>query len=215
MEQQITLSNIPVKKLPKLFEEHEQDKILYALQNPARIRQDDVGLWLKKRNICIFILASCLGTRAKELLCCRLEDLDLKNMLIDIRPESNKIGKGRTLPIPQRAWSYLYEYLTYSRTQYWKFSPYLFPTLQNAQLSSDRWQEIFKEAQILAGTYRHRRASHALRHTALTKAYIKTKDPHVVKVIAGWKSLDMMSVYVHLAANMQGYLEYQREALTN
>lgn len=221
MDSQTLIHDHSLKEHPNIFWREDIGKILYAFKNSKSYRKDLVGEWIRKRDTLIFLMSYELALRPKEVLGIKFTDIDLKAKIIRIDPQNNKVRHGRNIPIPPQIENEIIDYLRTSRLQYWKFSPHLFPSLQNSRLSTDRWQEIFRDRLIEAGLRpysepgkRGKYTPYTLRHTKSTEVYEQTKDILVVANMLGHRWLDSSRVYVHLAAMREGYMDYMRKAMT-
>jgi integrase len=203
------------QNIPKIFTDGEIQSLLNALSQPYDFRDDDIGLWVRSRNLAIFNICYHSALRPKEVLCIKLTDIDLKQGVIHIPPEGNKLYRGRDVPLSEKARPYLMNYLLHLSKQYWNFSPYLFPSLHNPRLSSDRWSEIMRQARIQAGIYVPReKTCYALRHTKATEVYMKTHDSLTVANLLGHKSLESTKIYIHTATMKDGYMNYLRNLVS-
>jgi len=221
MEIQTSLHTHSYKILPEIFSEDEIKKIMETINNDWNYRKDIVGEWLKYRNKTLIMTCYELALRPKEVCMIKLGDLDMKNWTITISPSSNKVKQGRKVAVPERLKSYLIEYLSFPKSQFWRFSDYLFPSLSNPYLSRCRFTEIFRKVLKKSGIYKYpTRGKHGnysvytLRHTKATEVYSKTKDAMVVSNILGHKTLESTKVYIHLSSMKKGYMEYMRQALS-
>lgn len=209
LECQTTLHDHNYTNIPKIFSEEEICLMIKALSEPYEFRNDDIGLWVRARNLAIFNVCYHSALRPKEVLCIKITDVDLVNNIIRIPPEGNKLYRGRDVPLSEKAKPYLIDYLMHLSKQYWNFSPYLFPSLHNPRLSSDRWSEIIRQARIHAGIYVPReKTCYALRHTKATEVYMKSKDSLTVANLLGHKSLESTKIYIHTATMKDGYMNY-------
>jgi integrase len=197
--------------MPRLFSKDEIDALLYSALNPQYQRIGIVGKWLCTRNHLIMLMSYSLALRPLEVCSIKIKDIDLKNRVVSIPPESNKLHRGRQLPLPDHLIPLIHNYLNLTRLQYWTLTEYLFPSLQNSRISRDRWTEIFRriryEARIHHGT------PYDLRHSKATEIYQKTNDPLLVANTLGHTDLESTKVYIHLSALQNGYMQRLRNAL--
>jgi len=213
---QTTIHDYPLHELPPIFSSHDIDRILYSLKHPGKSRGGQAGYWIADRNATIFLMQYHLALRTKEVLCIKKSDIDFKAGLVRIDPMSNKLRKGRVIPLNDILIEQLKRYISISKLQYWNFGKYLFPSLKTDRLHEDQWQNIFRHTLVGIGMYHNRKTSpYTLRHTKATEIYEHTKNPIMVASILGHKTLESTKTYIHLASLRHGFLEEMRAALDN
>lgn len=178
---------------------------------------------MKARDTTILMTIYYLALRPKEACSLRFDDFDLKRMVVKIRAETNKQHKEREIPLPEQLFSYLQNYLTLSRTRFWRGSPFLFPSFESNCISSQHWKYTFREKILKpAGLWRppehpetgNRTSpfrSYTLRHTRATELLNKTKDIFLVANVLGHAKLSSTKVYLH---KTDDYVEYMRRCLS-
>ncbi len=217
------IHNHPLHHLPNLFTREEIEKIIVALKNSKSKHITFINEFLKDRNVTICMTSYSCALRPAEVCKIRLNDLDLQNRILYVNPNSNKIRRGRPVPITDALYELLVYYL--DKHKYFfegdKNKLYLFPSLHNNHISRDSWSEIFKNALKKSGIWfppRHHthghRSAYTLRHTKATEIYDKEKDIDMVADILGHNSWACTKVYVHASKLKSGYMDRMREALS-
>lgn len=200
-----------MQHIPRIFGKDDIAKILNVIMRSKKLYLKNCwGDWMRHRDKCIMFTIYYCALRPKE--CCKLlfSDFDLKNGLIFIRGENNKQRKDRVLPIPKALLPHYEEYFKFPKLQFWKGSPYLFPSYMNAYISPERWKhrfrEILKEAKIWRPSSSRSKVppyrSYTLRATAATEMLELINNPFVVARFLGHSDLRAIKPYLHMTQRM-------------
>jgi len=218
------IHNHPLHHLPNLFTKEDIDKIILALKKTKSKHITFIHNFLKDRNVTICMTAYLCALRPSEVCKLRLNDLDLDNRILYVNPQSNKIKRGRPIPITDELYQIIIDYLTKHKSFFEgkKSKLYLFPSLQSKHISRDSWSEIFKNALKESGiwfpprnhTHGHRSA-YTLRHTKATEVYEQEKDIDMVADVLGHTSWECTKVYVHASKLRTGYMDKMRKVLAS
>ena len=187
------------KSLPVVLSQEEVWDVINAPENP------------KHR---LLLLATYSGGfRANEVLQLKIEHIDSKRMLINIK--NGKGGKER--------YTLLSELLLSELRQYYKeYSPksYLFPALgrPDKPLSYESLRLIFDKAREKAGV-RKGPTLHCLRHSFATHLLEAGHDIRKIQVLLGHSSLTSTMIYLHVSrktlSNIQSPLDLIHQEVCN
>jgi site-specific recombinase XerD len=138
----------------------------------------------------IISLAYSVGLRVSEVINLKIEDIDSKRMLINIRQAKGK--KDRIVPLSRNILEILRKY-------YVRFKPkiYLFNGQNNSlQYSSESCNKLVKH--YIGKEYHF----HLLRHSCFTALLEQGTDLRVIQKIAGHSSSKTTEIYTHVSTNL-------------
>lgn len=147
---------------------------------------DRIGKIKNIKHRAILSLAFSVGLRVSEVINLKLEDIDSRRMIINIRQAKGK--KDRIVPLSEHILSLLREY-------YKSYHPkvYLFNGQDSLQYSSRSCNEIVKK--YLGEDYHF----HLLRHSCFTSLLESGTDIRIIQKIAGHSSSKTTEVYTHVS----------------
>lgn len=165
------------RSLPKTFSKEEVSRILNSSGN-------------LKHKLLLWIIYSC-GLRRSEAVNLKLSDFDRQRGLIHIRE-----GKGmvdRIVPVPEKVWHKLDEYLAV-------YSPkvYLFEGQTGGKYSSESVYRVFRQALVHAGIHKDV-GVHSLRHSYATHLHENGLDIKYIQELLGHKSTRTTEIYTHVS----------------
>ncbi len=169
------------EKLPKVISAEEVQSIINNTNN------------IKHR--CIVSLLYSAGLRRGELLSLKIEDIDSKRMVINV-----KDGKGRKDRITLLSPSVLIELRNY--VLLWKPRPsnYLFESVSGEKYSPTSINKVVREAAIKA-KIRKKVTPHMLRHSFATHLLENGTDLRSIQVLLGHSSSNTTEIYTQVAIN--------------
>jgi integrase/recombinase XerD len=138
----------------------------------------------------IISLAFSVGLRVSEVINLKIEDIDSKRMIINIKQSKGK--KDRIVPLSQNI-------LTLLRLYFIQFKPkiYLFNGQNNNfQYSTESCNKIVKH---YLGTEYH---FHLLRHSCFTSLLESGTDLRIIQKLAGHSSSKTTEIYTHVSTNI-------------
>jgi integrase len=108
--------------------------------------------WIKKRNKCILAILYHMGLRPKEVCGLSYSDFIPKKMAFHIRGSNNHSNQDRLMPIPEKLFPFLEDWLRLGKRSQW-----LFPSHNDitSHLSSARWKSIMRAILQGSGLYIH------------------------------------------------------------
>ena len=160
------------KKLPQIIDKNFLLKKISKIQN------------LKHK--AIISIAYSVGLRVSEVINLRLEDIDSKRMLINIRQAKGR--KDRIVPLSANILSLLREYYTE-----YKPKEYLFNGQNSLQYSSESCNKLVKH--YIGNEYHF----HLLRHSTFTTLLESGTDLRIIQNIAGHASSKTTEIYTHVS----------------
>ena len=162
--------------LPKYITQEEVKKMLDTITN--------------LKHLCIVKLLYGAGLRLSEVLSLKLEDIDSRNLLINIR--NSKGRKDRSVMLSDRL-------LTDLRNYFKEYEPkeYLFEGQKNAKYSTTSVQNIVKNAAKRAGI-KKTVTPHILRHSFATHLVESGTDIRYVQELLGHNSIKTTELYTHI-----------------
>ncbi|HLP71874.1 MAG TPA: site-specific tyrosine recombinase/integron integrase [Bacteroidales bacterium] len=165
------------RALPKVFSKEEITLILNSARNT-------------KHKLLLWIIYSC-GLRRSEVINIRLDDIDRKRNIIHIR--EGKGGVDRIVPVPDKLWQKLDEYVG-------SYSPkdYLFEGQYGGRYSSESVYNVFKNALSNAGIKKEV-GVHSLRHSYATHLHENGLDIRYIQELLGHKSTRTTEIYTHVS----------------
>lgn len=171
----------PIKEhtLPKVLSKQEIKDILDATSN------------IKHK--CILGLLYSSGLRIGELLNLKLEDIDSKRMLVNVK--QGKGNRDRLTLLSEKILVQLREYYKMEKPKNW-----LFESPDGKKYSSTSVQAILKKSAATAGI-KKRVHPHMLRHSFATHLLENGTDLRYIQNLLGHKSTRTTEVYTHVATN--------------
>jgi len=163
------------KKLPQII---DQDLIKESLSKISNIKHR-----------AILTLTYSIGLRVSEVVNLKIEDIDSKRMIINIRQAKGK--KDRIAPLSNHVLELL-------RSYYKEYKPkkYLF----NGQFSN---KYSIKSCQILFKKYIDENSSiHKLRHSCFTHLLEAGTDLRLIQSLAGHQNVKTTEIYTHVSTKM-------------
>jgi len=134
----------------------------------------------------ILTLAYSVGLRVSEIVNLKLEDVDSKRMVINIR--KGKGGKDRIVPLSHKVLELLRDYFREHRPK-----EYLFNGQNSLKYSISSCQNIYKK-------YIDSKTSfHTLRHSSFTGLLENGTDLRLIQKIAGHSSSKTTEIYTHVS----------------
>jgi integrase/recombinase XerD len=207
----------PKRARPWLYSDDEIRRLLdAALRMPCRYKRGQLRPWTYH---CLFGLLSVSGLRLGEACNLRVDDVDLKTMVLTIR--GAKFGKSRLVPLHASTCKVLADYIA-RRMRHWAgrpVSPYLFVSSRGNRLDGGDIHRTFyvlsRQIGLRGASDSHGPRLHDMRHAFATNTLVRWyrcgQDPE--------RRLPILSTYlghVHVA-DTQWYLsaspELMREAM--
>ena len=167
------------KKLPVVMSKEETELMFGELHN------------LKHKTIMVLIY-SC-GLRISELLNLRIDEIDDKRMLINIR--SSKGNKDRQVQLTENVLILLKKYYNYYLPQ-----EYVINGINGGKYSSTSVQKIIKAACKRAGINKNV-TPHTLRHSFATHLLEAGTDIRYIQTILGHNSIRTTEIYTHVSSS--------------
>lgn len=166
------------KKLPVVMSKEEVQQLLNQVYN------------LKHKTILILIY-SC-GLRISELINLKIEDIDSKRMLIQIR--NSKGNKDRQVQLTNQI-------LVLIKKYYKSYFPkeFLFNGMHGGKYSSASIQKIIKRMALRAGI-RKNITPHTLRHSFATHLLEDGIDIRYIQTILGHSNIQTTQIYTHVSS---------------
>jgi site-specific recombinase XerD len=163
------------KKLPQVIDKD------YLLDKISKIDN------LKHKTI--ISLGYSVGLRVSEIINLKIEDVDSKRMIINIRQAKGR--KDRIVPLSENMLALL-------RTYYKSYKPkeYLFNGQFSSQYSSESCNQIIKK---YIGSKHH---FHQLRHSCFTALLECGTDLRIIQNIAGHSSSKTTEIYTHVSTQL-------------
>lgn len=208
------------RKIPETFEESDIKNIIEKLIESKDYWKDELGNFLKWRDIALISTIYLLATRPLESCRLKFSDFDFKRGLVKIH--GSKRHKDRIVPVPQMLFKIYQEYFKFPKNRFWRGNPYLFPSFQGGYVSPSRLKGIFREKALKpAGLWKMERSSKAefrtlykLRHSRashiLAKQIRETGQPDIFAIsnLLGHANISSTQVYLHTDKD---YMEYLRK----
>lgn len=165
------------RALPKVFSKEEVTHILNSARNI-------------KHKLILWVIYSC-GLRRSEVINIKLEDIDRTRNIIHIR--EGKGGVDRIVPVPDKLWPKLDEYIA-------SYSPkdFLFEGQNGSRYSSESVYNVFKQALAKAGIKKEV-GVHSLRHSYATHLHENGLDIRYIQELLGHKSTRTTEIYTHVS----------------
>ena len=166
------------KRLPVVMSKEEVQQLLNQVHN------------LKHKTILILIY-SC-GLRISELINLKIEDIDSKRMLIQIR--NSKGNKDRQVQLTNQI-------LVLIKKYYKSYFPkeFLFNGMHGGKYSSASIQKIIKRMALRAGI-RKNITPHTLRHSFATHLLEDGIDIRYIQTILGHSNIQTTQIYTHVSS---------------
>jgi len=163
------------KKLPKVI---DNEYILSQLSIICNLKHK-----------AILTLTYSVGLRVSEIVNLKIEDIDSKRMIINIKNGKGK--KDRVVPLSLKVLIVLREYFK-------KYKPieYLFNGQNNNFYSIGSCQKIYKKYIDSSSSI------HCLRHSCFTSLLENGTDLRIIQKIAGHSSSKTTEIYTHVSVNL-------------
>jgi site-specific recombinase XerD len=185
-----------VLKMPNRF--YSIDRPPVAEKLPNVISKEEVKLMIVRttnlKHQCIISLLYSAGLRRSELINLKIEDIDSKRMLINI-----KNGKGKKDRITLLSNSILAKLRLYYQT--YKPKKYLFEGRDGIPYSGTSIGKIVAKAGKMAGV-KTKVKPHTLRHSFATHLLESGTDLRYIQVLLGHNSSRTTEIYTHVANNI-------------
>jgi len=165
---------IKEKKLPRIIDKDLLKNKILSIKN--------------KKHKAILSLAYSCGLRVSEVINLRIEDVDSKRMLINIRQAKGR--KDRVVPLSENLLEILRDYFKFHKPK-----EYLF----NGQLS-DRYTASSCN-KIVKKYISEDSHMHLLRHSCFTHLLENGTDLRIIQKIAGHNSIKTTEIYTHVSNN--------------
>jgi len=184
-----------VLEMPNRFYSIERPRKRTSL--PKVISLEEVQEIIKNTNNikhkCIVSLLYSAGLRRSELLNLKLEDIDSKRMVINI-----KDAKGNKDRISILSWSVLADLRIYYKA--WRPRKYLFEGPTHQKYSAESVLKIIKNSAKKAGIKKNI-TPHMLRHSFATHLLENGTDLRYIQVLLGHNSTKTTEIYTQVATN--------------
>ena len=184
-----------VLEMPNRFYSVERPRKKESL--PKVISLEEVQLIIKNTNNikhrCIVSLLYSAGLRRNELLCLKLEDIDSKRMVINV-----KNGKGNKDRLTILSPSVLDNLRIYFKE--WRPKKYLFEGQKGEKYSAESVAKIINNAAVKA-RIRKKITPHMLRHSFATHLLENGTDLRYIQVLLGHSSTKTTEIYTQVAIN--------------
>ena len=184
-----------VKEMPNRFYSIERPRKKESL--PKVISAEEVQLIINNTNNikhkCIVSLLYSAGLRRGELLNLKLEDIDSKRMVINV-----KNGKGGKDRITILSSGVLEDLRKYYKT--WSPKIYLFEGAMGEKYSATSVLKIIQKAAKIAGIKKSV-SPHVLRHSFATHLLESGTDLRYIQVLLGHSSTKTTEIYTQVATN--------------
>lgn len=182
-----------VMQMPNRFYSIERPRKKESL--PKVISLEEVQHIIKSTNNikhkCIICLLYSAGLRRGELLNLKLEDIDIKRMVILVR--NGKGGKDRLTILSKSVLNNLREYF-----KKWKPKTYLFEGEEGKQYSGTSVNRVIQGASKRA-RIKKRVSAHTFRHSFATHLLENGTDLRYVQVLLGHSSAKTTEIYTQVA----------------
>jgi integrase/recombinase XerD len=165
------------RTLPKVFSKEEVARILNSAGNI-------------KHKLLLWMIYSC-GLRRSEVTNIRLNDIDRSRNLLHIR--EGKGGVDRIVPVPDKLWAKLDEYMECNHPQ-----RYLFEGRNGQRYSVESVYNVFRKALRNAGIKKEV-GVHSLRHSYATHLHENGLDIRYIQELLGHKSTRTTEIYTHVS----------------
>lgn len=165
------------RALPKVFSKLEIKSILNASRNI-------------KHKLILWLIYSC-GLRRSELINIRIRDLDRSRGILNIRQAKGM--NDRIVPISDKVWEKVDEYITAYEPEYW-----LFEGQGGGRYSTESVYRVFKQALRRAGIKKDV-GVHSLRHSYATHLHENGVDIRYIQELLGHRSTRTTEIYTHVS----------------
>ena len=171
------------RKLPHVIDHDE------VLQSIAKIEN------IKHK--AIISLAYSTGIRVSEVVNIKIEDVDSKRMMIQIK--NAKGNKDRVVPLSKNILILLIEYYKVQTKENHKPSVYLFenPYKKGVKYSAGSCQAVWKKFKI-----NKQSTFHTLRHSCFTYLLENGTDIRIIKDLAGHENIKTTEGYTHVSKKL-------------
>lgn len=149
------------------------------------------------RNLALIHLLLDEGLRSGEVQRLKLKEINFTENYLVIR--KSKYGKGRMLPLANKARAYLLDYFRLNGQP--KDNEYIFSTNRGYPLSENAIKCVFQRLKTKSGVTRI--YPHLLRHTFATSFILGGGSVELLRIYMGHSSIETTQRYLHLANNMR------------
>lgn len=186
----------PFEKIPfpdvsytdrRAYSEKEFEAICYAVNTKIQWS----SLLIKKRNIAIIMFLVLTGVRREELLGLHVSDIDLYRRLVNVRAETSKSKRSRTIPMNSDLIPYLEDYLNHRREY---ITLFLWVSGLLDRPFTEHGAKHFMD--LLTKTTKINCYLHRFRHTFATNYYKQTHDIVGLQILMGHSSFKMTLRYL-------------------
>lgn len=164
-------------KVPVVLDRFEAEALLNQLTN--------------KKHFCIIALLYSCGLRIGELLNLKIQDIDSKRMLIQIK--CSKGNKDRLIPLPKSILQLLREYY-----RIYQPKAYLFEGVDGQKYSPSSVRKIIKRAAKKAKINKDL-CAHTLRHSYATHLLESGTDLRLIQKLLGHSNIKTTEIYTHVS----------------
>lgn len=194
-------------KTLETFRKKDVDKMFKVLQNSKDYFKNGIGLWMKKRDLCILATLVYMGLRPREACYLKFSDINLIKGYAYIDRNNNKQKKPRVVPIP-KSWMPYFKSFTKMPKYFWENSEYLFPSHESKVLSPGQWKRIMREKILKPSKLwlapedknpaKTKFRSYTLRHYFMQEMLRKSNgDLNAVATLAGHADLRTIKKYLN------------------
>ncbi len=176
------------KKLPGFLSLKEVDSLLNA---------PDIETKKGLRDKAMLETLYATGLRVTELICLKLNDVNLQRGLIQA---FGKGSKQRLVPINESAMLWLNRYLNQGRDAFLKSrqSKYLFLTSRGGRMTRQNFWALIKEIAKKAEINGKKIKPHILRHSFATHLLEGGADLRIVQALLGHSDISTTEIYTHI-----------------
>lgn len=178
--------------------EDEVNKIVSAVSSHS------TDSFMLKRDMAMLYLLLFCGLRSGELISIRMEDIDIGRKVLNVRAETSKSKRSRTMPIHQTLLLYLQEYIEERKKFNYKTEHLIASSTQNKDLTEYGLKHWVNRLIKLSGVKFH---LHRFRHTYACNLHKKGVPIVVIRDLMGHKSIKMTEVYLR-SLQCEDYREY-------
>jgi len=147
---------------------------------------NELSTMQNKKHKAIIMLAFSVGLRVSEVINLKIEDIDSKRMIINIRQAKGR--KDRVVPLSENVLNTMREYFKEYRPK-----EYLFNGQFDSRYSAGSCNQIVK--QHLGENYHF----HLLRHSSFTSMLESGIDLRIIQKIAGHQNVKTTEIYTHVS----------------
>lgn len=182
----IELPRVEENDKKKMLHRDEIERIFTALNFNMKWRNN----FLKKRNLSIISTLFYTGIRKGELLGLKLENIDLENKKITISASSSKTRKSRDIPMNDRLFLILEDYLNIRKNYN---SPYLFISEQGRQFKGNGLRKLIEKIEKVT---KFKFSARQFRHSFAVNILNKIDNIHTVQNLMGHQRISTTAIYL-------------------